>query len=130
MKDIEGLEDIKVFVDGFYGKIQQDDLLGPVFASKISADQWPAHLERMYSFWGTVLRFKYGFKGNPGAKHMTLPVSAEHFDRWIELFHGTIDTNFEGPMADETKKRSATMALMFMHKINHLRNNPGFQPVM
>ena len=49
MKDIAGKDDIKIFVDKFYEKIREDETLGPVFALRIPAENWPKHLERMYS---------------------------------------------------------------------------------
>ena len=34
-KDIENLDDIKLLVDTFYGRIQQDDMLGIIFNQNI-----------------------------------------------------------------------------------------------
>ena len=52
--DIGTLDDIKLLVDTFYGKIRENELLGPIF-NGILKDRWPAHLEKMYRFWQTVL---------------------------------------------------------------------------
>ena len=53
-KDISTMEDVKLLVDTFYGKIREDALLSPIF-NGIIQDRWPAHLEKMYRFWQTVL---------------------------------------------------------------------------
>lgn len=118
MKDIDNIEDIKVFVDDFYAKVQGDDLIGPVFLEVIQ--NWQPHLEKMYAFWNAVLFGVAGFKGNPFAKHAPLKIGEEHFGRWLVLFGETIDTHFEGPVADDTKKRAGLMAEMFLHKLRYM----------
>lgn len=115
MKDIEGLEDIKVFVDDFYQKVREDDFIGPIFMKAIA--DWTPHLEKMYAFWNAALFGVPGFKGNPFAKHTPLGIIPAHFDRWIVLFNETIDHNFEGVMADDAKNRAQLMAVMFMKRL-------------
>ncbi|MGN6396038.1 MAG: group III truncated hemoglobin [Mucilaginibacter sp.] len=118
MKDIATIEDIKVFVNEFYAKVQEDDLIGPVFFQVIG--DWQPHLEKMYAFWNAVLFGVAGFKGNPFAKHAPLKIGQHHFDRWLILFGQTIDTHFEGPVADDTKNRAGLMAEMFLHKLRYM----------
>ena len=118
MKDISGIAEIKVFVDEFYAKVREDDLIGPVFMEVIG--DWQPHLEKMYAFWNAVLFGVAGFKGNPFAKHAPLKIEQEHFDRWLLLFGETIDTHFKGPVADDTKKKAGLMAEMFLHKLRHM----------
>lgn len=74
-------------VHGFYAKVRQDALLGPIFNSRIA--DWDEHLERMCRFWSSVATMSGTYHGNPMAKHITLPVDAVHFDRWLELFEAT-----------------------------------------
>lgn len=105
MKDINNIDDIRLFVDEFYAKVRIDDLIGAVFMEVIS--DWQPHLDKMYAFWNAVLFGVGGFKGNPFAKHAPLPIEQEHFDRWLELFYETIDTHFEGPVADDSKRGQA-----------------------
>lgn len=123
MKDINGLEDIQLFVDEFYSKVREDKLIGPVFAGVIN--DWQPHLEKMYAFWNAALFGVPGFKGNPFAKHAPLPIAQEHFGRWLELFTETIDTHFFGSMADETKQRAGLMAAMFISKLDRMRSGSG-----
>jgi hemoglobin len=120
-KDIENLEDIKVFVDEFYKKVQTDDLIGPVFNGVIQ--DWMPHLDRMYHFWNAALFSVPGFKGNPFARHAPLPIAGAHFDRWLLLFHSTIDENFEGPMATDAKNRAELMAKIFLTRLEDMRGS-------
>ena len=124
MKDITGLEDIQLFVNEFYSKVREDVLIGPVFADVIT--DWQPHLDKMYAFWNAVLFGAPGFKGNPFAKHAPLPIAQEHFGRWLELFGETIDANFAGPIAVETKQKAGIMATMFMSKLDRMRNGSGY----
>ena len=122
MKDINGIEDIQLFVDEFYGKVRRDELIGPVFL-KVIPDDWQPHLNKMYAFWNAVLFGVSGFKGNPFAKHAPLPIEQEHFDRWLVLFYETIDNHFEGAVAEDTKKRAGIMAEMFLYRLRNMAGN-------
>ena len=42
MKDIENLKDIQLLVNTFYGRVQQDDLIGPIFNERL-AGKWDYH---------------------------------------------------------------------------------------
>jgi hemoglobin len=117
--DVTGLEDIKLFVDEFYYKVQTDDLIGPVFNSIIK--DWPPHLEKMYKFWNAALFGVPGFKGNPFARHAPLPISGPHFERWMLLFTATIEEHFEGEMAEEVKHRAGLMADMFSKRLADMK---------
>jgi hemoglobin len=121
-QDIKGLDDIVIFVNEFYYKVQRDDLIGPIFNGVIK--DWTPHLERMYQFWNAALFSVPGFKGNPFAKHAPLPIDQNHFDRWLVLFNETIDANFEGDMAMDTKNRAALMAALFVSKLKYM-GGPG-----
>ncbi|TXJ22462.1 MAG: group III truncated hemoglobin [Chitinophagaceae bacterium] len=121
-KDITTIEDIKLLVDTFYGKIRIDLLLGGIFNGVIK-DRWPEHLEKMYRFWQTVLLDEHTYFGSPFPPHAELPVEQKHFDAWLKLWHETIDEHFTGAKADEAKWRGDKMAVMFLSKIEYYRNN-------
>lgn len=116
-KDIAVLDDIRLMVDTFYGKVREDNTLKDIFNTVIQ-DRWPAHLEKLYSFWQTVLLDKHTYYGSPFFPHTKLPIDKDHFDQWLALFFETVDENFEGKKADEAKWRAQKMAEMFMYKLN------------
>src|SRR4051812_42846383 len=121
MKEIEGLDDIKLFVDEFYNKVREDDLIGPIFSATIA--DWQPHLDKMYAFWNAALFGVPGFKGNPFARHAPLPIAEGHFTRWLKLFEQTVNEHFEGPKASETKTKAALMAIMFQSKLSAMRDS-------
>jgi len=120
-RELNSLEDIKILVDRFYEKVRDDALLGPIFNGVIDG-RWPEHLEKMYTFWQTVLLRDHTYYGSPFAPHAHLPIEGKHFDRWIALFFETLDTDFEGEKAIEAKWRARKMADMFQMKIEYYRN--------
>jgi hemoglobin len=122
--DIRGLEEVKRLVDSFYARVQQDELLAPIFNYRLST-YWVPHLEKMYAFWNAALFGEKGYVGNPFAKHATLPVDSAHFERWLSLFNSTVDTHFEGPMAEDAKKRALLMATTFQRRMTDRQDHPG-----
>ena len=80
---------VSAMVERFYAAIRKDEMLAPIFAQRVS--QWPEHLDRMKSFWRSVLFSSGEFSGNPMVKHMAIPgLDADHFARWLELFYATL----------------------------------------
>lgn len=120
-KEITSFEDIQLLVDSFYAKVKEDELLGDIF-NTIIQDRWPEHLEKMYRFWETVLLDKHSYFGSPFPPHAQLPIQKEHFERWIHVFHETIENHFKGKKATEAKWRSGKMAEMFHYKIEFLQH--------
>ncbi len=127
-KDIENIEDIKVLVDSFYAKVNQDELLSPIF-NKIAKVNWDAHLPRMYQFWEGLLLDKSEYRGQPFDKHAAHSehIHAQHFDRWIKLFEETINEHFEGEKATLAKTRASSIGAIFQYKLDFIRNNPPIE---
>jgi hemoglobin len=117
-KDILSLNDIKLLVNTFYDEAQKDMLLGPVFNARIK--DWDKHLNIMYTFWQTVILDAYTYKGAPFNKHVDLPLEKVHFDHWVKLFSGVIDSLFEGPNANNAKQRASQFGMVFWSKMEYM----------
>ncbi|MBI2274283.1 MAG: group III truncated hemoglobin [Bacteroidetes bacterium] len=124
LQDIGTLDDIKQLVNRFYDQVRADTLLGLVFETRIE-NRWPKHLEKMYSFWQTVLLGEHTYEGRPFPPHAELPVDHQHFAQWMQLFTATIDEMFAGNKTEEAKWRAARMAEMFEMKLEHYRQTGG-----
>lgn len=111
---------IKRLVDHFYGKILEDDLLGPVFKRAIgeTRDDWGPHLLTMYRFWSSVMQGTGRYKGNPVQAHrkLTPEVEPHYFDRWLALWADATEEVFapEPAAQFQAKARNIAQSLSFM----------------
>lgn len=91
--------EISALVDSFYGKIREDNLLGPIFETAL-AGEWGPHLEKMKAFWSSVMLATRRYKGNPMMTHLRLPpLTREHLDRWLKLWSQTTSEICSEPAA-------------------------------
>lgn len=110
--DISTRDDVELLVRSFYRYAAMDVLLGPIFET--AAVDWPSHIDTLTEFWEWQLLGRPGYEGNPlrahEPVHAVTPFADEHFERWLELFSGTIDEHFVGPTAEVAKGRAQKMA--------------------
>ncbi|WP_240611141.1 group III truncated hemoglobin [Oceaniglobus ichthyenteri] len=95
-------------VHRFYDRIRQDDMLGPIFAARIT--DWGPHLDRMVEFWSSVALMTGRYHGAPVPKHVGLPVTSVHFDRWLMLFRETAHQVCTAQGADHVILRAERIA--------------------
>lgn len=82
-------EQLTALVHRFYGKVRDDEVLGPVFNHAIS--DWPHHLGKMVDFWSSVMLTTGRYKGNPMMMHLKhiARIRPQMFERWLELWRET-----------------------------------------
>jgi hemoglobin len=121
--DITGRADVERLVNAFYERVRADEMIGFIF-DRVARTNWATHLPKMHAFWETVLFRSGGYVGNPLAAHAKLvPLTAmggEQFDRWLELFRGTVDDLFAGENASHIKRCAEDMANVIHARINHV----------
>ena len=113
-KEINGIDDIRLLVDTFYSRASTDDLLAPIFEKRLFDGN---HLAPLYNYWQTILLHDETYQGVPFPKHADLPLTHQHFDRWLSLFHQTIDDLFTGPLAETAKFKAIKMSEVFRYKM-------------
>lgn len=118
--DVQTAQDVQLLVDRFYDKVNDDELLAPIFNDVAKVD-WPTHKPQLYRFWETLLFGTGSYDGAPFPKHAVLPVEREHFDRWLSLFIATVDENFAGAKAEEAKGRARSIADTFARRMGVLK---------
>jgi hemoglobin len=92
---------IKALIDEFYARVRRDAALGPVFDRAIATEAWPAHLERMYAFWSSVMLTSGRYKGNPVDIHRRVAgIAPPLFGNWLDLFEATAADLFMPDIAD------------------------------
>lgn len=120
MKEINNRADIELLVNQFYKKVINDDQIGYFFHTVIKLD-WGKHIPIMYDFWETTLLGIPKYKGNPIQAHININnkeiLTAEHFQRWLELWEETITETFEGKKANDAIKKAIQIAELMKLKI-------------
>ena len=78
-------DQINAQVRAFYARVRTDPVLGLVFAQHV--DDWPAHEEKIASFWRNAILYERGYDGNPQRVHIERPaVQPDMFAHWLDLF--------------------------------------------
>ena len=102
--------EIAALVDHFYERVRDDDVLGPVFASRIEPDAWPRHLETMRSFWSTALIGAGTYRRDPMVAHQGIDdIGRVHFERWLSLFEVVAHETFADDIAVAIMQRANRM---------------------
>ena len=122
MESVLNKENIRRLVDTFYPKILKDEIVSPFFIEKIGDDiksqKWQEHLELIANFWASMAGLEESYFGNPLFPHLNMQgISREAFQRWILLFHQTLDEIYTDETGRFFKERSMTIANNFMRKI-------------
>jgi dephospho-CoA kinase len=105
-RELNNREDIEFLVHSFYERILNDEMLAPFFKTL----DFDKHLPKMIDFWCFILLGETGYSTNVVEKHIHMPLKAEHFERWLEIFNNTLDANFEGENVEIAKQRAFTIA--------------------
>lgn len=111
--DIRNRPDIALLIEAFYHRAFVDAVLGPIFVDVARMDL-QAHMPVMCDFWETVL-FQAGlYKGNAFNVHLDLhfqvPLTAMHFQRWLDIWEATVDELFAGDKAIQAKIQAGRIA--------------------
>ena len=102
--DLDNAQAIHQLVHRFYDKVLADPVLQPVFLDVAGVDL-SQHLGIIERYWRKMLLGEKGIYQRHTmnihkAVHEQAAFRPEHFERWAELFHGTVDELFAGPYAD------------------------------
>ena len=81
-------------------------MLGPVFNGAV--EDWPEHLDRLQSFWSSVMLTSGRYKGRPLPAHLKhgSAMTSERFSRWLSLWEETTAELFEQPAAAELQRKA------------------------
>lgn len=70
----------------FYEKADADPILGPILAKALPPGRRAEHFAIFRDFWSRILLGSERYGGNAFKAHEGLPLAAEHFTRWLEIF--------------------------------------------
>ena len=112
-RDITDPSDIRLLVDTFYHRARIDDLLAPIFSGRFANKS----LEPLYRYWESVLLQNAVNPDLPFPKHADMPLTHQHFDRWLSIFLQIVDELFQGGVAEAAKVRAIKMSEVFRYKM-------------
>ena len=97
-------------VEHFYARVRADPLIGPVFDEAI--DDWPDHLEKLQSFWSSVMLTSGRYKGRPLPAHLKHAdrMDAGAFQRWLSLWKQSSDILFDPKSAAALQEKAGRIA--------------------
>ena len=117
---------LALMVETFYGRIQADPILGPVFEARL-AGRWPEHLERMKMFWQSVALRNGVYSGRPVPAHLKVGgLNEPLFANWLTLFGQTLDDI--GPTPEARNFLMATAERIAQSLILSIFHNPAVRP--
>ena len=101
---------LRPLVECFYDRVRSDALLGPVFRDAVH--DWNDHHSRLVDFWSSLMLASGRYKGNPVALHLRHAgsMSAEHFERWLELWRQASDELLPRDAAAAVQIKAARVA--------------------
>ena len=118
--DLDTPEEIAEMVRRFYADVAQDDLLGPMF-NEVARVDWSEHLPKLAAFWCRALLGLPGYQGNPFRAHLLVHAqhafTRAHFERWLDLFHETIELGWAGPVARRARDLADNVARVHSHQL-------------
>ena len=119
-KDIETPADCERLVRTFYGRALEDPIIGFIFTDVAELDL-EAHIPVVASFWETILLGSQTYSGGTFGPHADLHqkvgLREGHFDRWLQLWFGTVDELFEGERAKVAKVHALRVAQAFHQRL-------------
>jgi len=125
--DIVSRADIEELMTAFYSKAIPDEVIGHFF-TEVMHLHLEKHLPVITDFWESILLNKPAlYKSNAMQPHLHMhqlsPLKKEHFDRWLMLFHHTVDHMFQGEIAFKAKERATSIATVMQIKIAQLKES-------
>lgn len=111
--DLDSREHIEQFVDRFYARMLQDEVLAPIFVDVAGIDL-DVHLPHIKDYWCKLLLGEKGYHRHTMNIHRALhgkrPLRADDFARWLDYFQTTVDIYYAGERAERAKQVAASIA--------------------
>ena len=121
LRDIENRDDVERLVRAFYGKALTDPIIGFIFTDVAKLDL-EEHVPQITAFWETILLGAESYRGGVFGKHADLHLKVGlrpgHFERWLQLWFGTVDDMFAGERANQAKVHALRVGQAFVQRLS------------
>lgn len=133
LTDITSRDDVERLVRAFYTKALSDPIIGFIFTDVAHLDV-EAHVPEITSFWETVLLGAKSYSGGAFRPHAELHAKVHlregHFERWLQLWFGTVDEMFKGEVAGQAKVHALRVAHAFLRRLDGMPSPVTPAPIM
>jgi hemoglobin len=101
---------LQQLIERFYARVRADDVIGSLFNDAVA--DWPEHLNKLQSFWSSVMLTSGHYKGRPLPVHIQHAdrISGASFDRWLALWRQTTAELFEPAAAAALQEKAERIA--------------------
>jgi len=104
--DLDSAERIRLFIEAFYARVLNDELLAPIFLEVAGIDL-DKHLPIIRSYWEKLILGSDSYRRHTmnihRALHARQALDAAAFARWLALFEQTLDEGFSGSHAERAR---------------------------
>ena len=105
--DLDSLEQIECFINLFYQRVLEDELLASIFLEVAKIDL-QVHIPIICAYWEKLLLGGKRYKRHTMNIHRAVAAKTllepKHFQRWLMLFLETLEQNYQGEHAEKAKK--------------------------
>ena len=119
-RDISSRDDIHFIITEFYKELTSDSEMLPFFEEIVQQNHLEQHIDVIADFWQDILLHTNTYKNNVLQKHLDfdkkVAFKKEHFTKWLLFLTTTIDTSFEGQIAQNMKDRANSIAMVMQVK--------------
>jgi hemoglobin len=97
------------------------DLDTPDEIAEMARVDWSEHLPKLAAFWCRALLGMPGYEGNPFRAHQLVhsqrSFTTAHFERWLTLFHETLELGWTGPNVRRALDLADNVARVHSHQL-------------
>lgn len=120
MKDIATRADLELLLSRFYERLLQNEEMRHIFID-VAQINMAEHLPTIVDFWEQLLFQTANYHKNVMQLHLDLnaktPLSARHFQIWINTFNTSVNSHFSGPNAELAKTRALSIGTTMQVKL-------------
>lgn len=106
-------KDIENLVRHFYQRVNEDELLSPIF-NQVAQVDWENHIPLLCKFWNNILLKTNEYHGNAYMKHVLIgqqtQIKEAHFIRWLDLFQEEAKKHLPPEIAQDIIHKASLIA--------------------
>jgi hemoglobin len=120
--DLDSREQVERFVDLFYSRLLDDEVMAPIFLD-VAAVDLSQHLPHIKDYWSKLLLGERDYQRHTMNIHRQLhgkqALAPADFERWLGHFCTTLDASFAGPQTEKARRIASAIAANMEKGLTH-----------